>query len=98
MIQNPKYGANSPNILYVPGYQDSPHSATTQLVIDAYFKLGGYNVFALEWPANVAYPIAVANAFEVFNQTSAFSDVIEMNFSHFVEINFFVHLGRNEIG
>ncbi|XP_037038706.1 phospholipase A1-like [Bradysia coprophila] len=55
-----------PNVLYVPGYLDSPFSAKTQSVVEAYFKTGGVNVFVLDWAAlaSGSYPAAVANAYE----------------------------------
>lgn len=81
MFNNPKYDVKLPNILYVPGYQDSPFSSSSQLIIDAYFKLGGHNVFALDWStlASVPYPRAVVNAIEVKTQSRIIS---KLNFQY----------------
>ncbi len=81
MFDNPKFDVKLPNLLYVHGYQDSPFSASSQLIIDAYFKLGGVNVFALDWStlASVPYPSAVINAIEVKAQIRIFS---KLNFQH----------------
>lgn len=51
-------------MLYVPGYLDSPFSASTQSIVNAYFKLGGINVLVLDWfvLASGTYANAVANA------------------------------------
>lgn len=83
VFNDPKYYVKLPNILYVPGYQDSPFSASSQLIIDAYFKLGGHNVFALDWStlANVPYPRAVVNAIEVKTQIRIIS---KLNFENVV--------------
>lgn len=52
-------------MLWVPGYLESPFSAKSQLVIEAYFKLGGANIFALQWLNGGTYTDAIANAYEV---------------------------------
>lgn len=67
IFANPKFDINIPTVLYVHGYQDSPFSASSKLIIEAYLKRGGRNVFALDWSglASGSYPNAVINAVEV---------------------------------
>lgn len=64
VFTNPKYDVRLVNVLYVPGYLDSPFSAYSQSVVNAYFELGGVNLFVLDWSvlSSGTYANAVANA------------------------------------
>lgn len=64
VFANPKFDVKLPNVLYVHGYLDSPFTASSRSVIDAYFKLGGVNVLALDWSslAGNTYANAVTSA------------------------------------